>query len=508
MCSSSSCSPTSAASARQASSVDRSAWTKRTVPNAESSARACSPSSGLRALRYTRAPACSSPRAIISPMPRVPPVTTATLPVRSNSSTCRTLARQVCQSAAMNDVGATSEVGTLRTVMLHRPGPELRRLTPRNNDQLLFDGVPWVARAQEEHDAFAQALRDRGVEVLHLDRLLTEVLDFPAARSELIAAAVDDPRLGTTLQRATTAHLADLAPEDLARTLIAGLAHDELRADGLAYRLLAPGEFVVPPLPNLLFTRDSSVWVGDEVAVTSLAMPARARESTITAAVYTHHPRFAGVEQLYGAHLEHLEGGDVLLLAAGVVAVGVGERTTPGGAERLARQVFSRDLAHTVLVVPIAQQRATMHLDTIATMVDVDAMVMYPAVADSLVAWTVTADASPTHPTAADADAIELSVSGPQPFVVAAAEAMGIDRLRVIDTGLDPVTAEREQWDDGNNTLALAPRLAVAYERNTVTNAALEAAGIDVIRIAGSELGSGRGGPRCMSCPIARDPLP
>ncbi|MGY1619160.1 arginine deiminase [Geodermatophilus sp. SYSU D00691] len=405
-------------------------------------------------------------------------------------------------------VGASSEVGRLRTVLLHRPGPELSRLTPRNNDQLLFDGVPWVARAQEEHDAFAQALRDRGVEVLHLDRLLAEVLDFPAARAELIAAAVDDPRLGTTLQRAATAHLADLAPDELAATLIAGLAHDELRGgSGLAYRLMDRGEFIVPPLPNLLFTRDSSVWVGDEVAVTSLAMPARHRESTITSAVYTHHPRFAGVEQLYGARLEHLEGGDVLLLAEGVVAVGVGERTTPGGAERLARRVLSRGLAQTVLVVPIVQQRATMHLDTIATMVDVDAMVMYPAVADALVAWTVTASHSPpAHPTA-DSDGLELTVRGPAPFVEAAAAAMGIDRLRVIDTGLDPVTAEREQWDDGNNTLALAPRLAVAYERNTVTNAALEAAGIEVVRIAGSELGSGRGGPRCMSCPVTRDPL-
>ncbi|MGY1738905.1 arginine deiminase [Geodermatophilus sp. SYSU D00684] len=407
-------------------------------------------------------------------------------------------------TAAPSPLGVTSEVGPLRTVVLHRPGAELRRLTPRNNDQLLFDGVPWVARAQEEHDAFAAALTDRGVEVLYLDRLLTDVLDHPTAREELVAAAVDDPRLGATLQRTAAGHLSGLAAEDLAGALMAGLAHHELRGGrGLAYELMDRHDFVVPPLPNLLFTRDSSVWVGDQVAVTSLAMPARHRESTILRAVATHHPRFAGAEQLYDSSLEHLEGGDVLLLAAGVVAVGVGERTTPGGAERLARRVFARGLAHTVLVVPIAQERATMHLDTIATMVDVDAMVMYPAVADTLVAWTVTADTPPD-----DADTTDLVVRGPAPFVAAAAEAMGIDRLRVIDTGLDPVTAEREQWDDGNNTLALAPRLAVAYERNTVTNAALEAAGIEVVRIAGSELGSGRGGPRCMSCPVWREPLP
>ena len=282
-------------------------------------------------------------------------------------------------------MGATSEVGRLRTVLLHRPGPELRRLTPRNNDQLLFDGVPWVARAQEEHDAFAQALRDRGVEVLHLDRLLAEILSFPAARAELIGAAVDDPRLGATLQRAATTPPGRGSPPRTwpPRSSPASPTTSCAAGTGWPTRSWTASDFVVPPLPNLLFTRDSSVWVGDEVAVTSLAMPARHRESTITAAVYTHHPRFAGVEQLYGAHLEHLEGGDVLLLAPGVVAVGVGERTTPGGAERLARRLFARGLAHTVLVVPIAQQRATMHLDTICTMVDVDAMVMYPAVADS-----------------------------------------------------------------------------------------------------------------------------
>jgi arginine deiminase len=186
----------------------------------------------------------------------------------------------------------------------------------------------------------------------------------------------------------------------------------------------------------------------------------------------------------------------VLLLAPGVLAVGVGERTTPAGAERLARRVFGAGLAHTILAVPIAQERATMHLDTVCTMVDADAVVMYPNIADTLQAWTVTArpDGEP-------------EVNTLRPFLAAAAEAMGIERLRTIETGLDPVTAEREQWDDGNNTLAIAPRLCVAYERNVETNAQLVRAGIEVIEISGSELGSGRGGPRCMSCPIERAPL-
>ena len=193
----------------------------------------------------------------------------------------------------------------------------------------------------------------------------------------------------------------------------------------------------------------------------------------------------------------------MLLLAPGVIAVGVGERTTPAGVERFARQVFHARLAHTVLAVPIAQERATMHLDTVCTMVDVDKIVMYPNMADSLQAFSVTA------PEPGDTeDTLTLRVSGAEPFLVAAAKAMQIDTLHQIDTGLDPVTAEREQWDDGNNTLALAPRVAVAYERYDETNDRLEDAGIEVVRIAGSELGSGRGGPRCMSCPISREPLP
>jgi arginine deiminase len=393
---------------------------------------------------------------------------------------------------------ADSEVGRLRTVLLHRPGPELKRLTPRNNDSLLFDGIPWVGRAQEEHDQFADALRSRGVEVLYLLELLTETLSVPAARKETTEAVLSDVRLGDTLRRRVEAHLSELDPAELATVLTAGLAHDELRTgSGLRYTLMDRHAFVIDPLPNLLFTRDSSVWVGGEVAVTSLAMPARERETTLTRAIYTYHPRFAGADRLYEPGLEHVEGGDVLLLAPGTIAVGVGERTTPAGAERLACRVFERGLAHTVLAVPIAQERATMHLDTVCTMVDVDAVVMYPNIADSLVAYAVTAGGDG-----------EVRIAPPQPFLLAAAAAMGIDQLRVIDTGLDPITAEREQWDDGNNTLCIAPRLAVAYERNIETNARLEEAGIEVVRIRGSELGSGRGGPRCMSCPVLRDPLP
>src|SRR5690348_15756307 len=287
--------------------------------------------------------------------------------------------------------GVNSEVGRLRTVMLHRPGPELQRLTPRNNDKLLFDGIPWVSRAQDEHDAFAAALTARGVEVVYLTELLIQTLGDPAARERAVDDVLSTLHLGDTLRDYLRLVLSDLDAENLALVLTAGLRNDEVRGGfGLVTSLLAHDDFVIDPLPNLLFTRDSSVWIRDRVAITSLAMPARERETQLTDLIYSRHPRFSAVEQIHGRQREHVQGGDVLLLAPGVIAVGVGERTTPAGAERLARQVFEAGLAETVLAVPIAQERATMHLDTVCTMVDVDKIVMYPNVADQLRALAVT----------------------------------------------------------------------------------------------------------------------
>ncbi|ALR10907.1 arginine deiminase [Mycobacteroides saopaulense] len=396
-------------------------------------------------------------------------------------------------------LGANSEVGRLRAVVLHRPGDELKRLTPRNNDQLLFDGLPWVARAQEEHDAFAEVLRSRGVEVLLLSDLLREALASGAARVQGISAAVNARRLGYALAQDLSEYLRSLDAGDLAYVLMCGMTFDELPVGGkvaqpsLVRTMHHGSDFVIEPLPNLLFTRDSSFWIGHKFAITSLALPARVRETSLTDLIYAHHPRFLGVRRAYESHSAPVEGGDVLLLGPGVVAVGVGERTTPAGAEALARSLFDDGLAHTVLAVPIAQERASMHLDTVCTMVDTDAVVMYPAIQDSLSAFTIRRTEG------------GVSISGADPFVEAAADAMGIGKLRVIDTGLDPVTAEREQWDDGNNTLAVAPGVVVAYERNVETNARLEASGVEVLAISASELGTGRGGPRCMSCPVSRD---
>jgi arginine deiminase len=367
---------------------------------------------------------------------------------------------------------------------------------------MLFSALPWAERAQEEHDAFTQLLRDCGVEVLYLTELLQDALEYTKARAQAARAVLKEPRLGEELRGQLAGYLDSLPPEELAQLLIMGLARDEFRGGhGVVFGLLSAWDYVIDPLPNLVFARDSSVWIGDSVAVTS--PPGRAVEAELAAIVFEHHPMFTGTKRLYEPGLEELTGGDVLLLAPGVVAIGIGFQTSSAGMERLARRTFDSGFAHTVLAVlsRTAEDPGGECLDTLCTLVGPDTVVMRPAVAYSLVAHTIT-----QRPDG-------LRLSHPQPFLEAAAQAMGIGRLRIIETGLVPGrpggrydAGPAAQWDDGGNLLVLGPETVVSYERNVLTNARLEDAGIEVIRVPGGELAGCRGGPRAICCPLAREP--
>ena len=400
--------------------------------------------------------------------------------------------------------GVDSEVGRLRTVLVHRPGAELRRITPQQRCGMLLPSPPWAERAQAEHDAFADTLRGAGVTVLYLTELLQDALEYVAAREQAIATALSDSRLGEELRAQLGDYLAGLRPEELAQVLIMGLARDEFPAGhGAVFGLLGAWDYVIDPLPNLVFARDTCVWIGDSVAVTS--PPGRRQEAELAATVFAHHPMFAGTKRLYEPGHELLAGGDVLLLAPGVVAIGIGAYTSPAGMERLARRVFDTGFAHTVLAV-LNDPATAECLDTLCTLAGPDTVVMRPSVAYSLVARTITQRGE------------GLRLSHAQPFLEAAAESMGLDRLQVIETGLGPgrgtghgpgpgaLGGPPGQWDDAGNLLALGPGTVVSYERNTLTNARLEAAGIDVVRVPGGELVGCRGGPRAICCPVGREP--
>jgi arginine deiminase len=410
----------------------------------------------------------------------------------------------VATPSTTTDLGVASEVGTLRTVIVHRPDLAHERLSPTNCHELLFDDVIWVRRARQEHDAFVDLMRDRGVEVLLFADLLAETLSDAAAREWLLERKLRPEEVTAIFARELTAWMTEMSAGELAARLTGGvtlaeLPDDVVRAVGRAMR---PTDFVLRPLPNTLFMRDTSAWIYGGVSINAMFWPARQHETLNLEAVYRFHPRFrdAGFEIWFGG-ADHdwgsasLEGGDIMPAGDGVVLVGQGERSNARAVSILAQNLFAGGGARLVIGAQMPRERAAMHLDTVFTFCDRNVATLYEPVVSQIVPILYTPDG----------DRGVVGEVSDRSFLDEVKDALGLESLTLVATGGDEFEAERNQWDDGNNVVALSPGTVVAYERNEATNAKLAKAGVEVLAIAGQELGRGRGGGHCMTCPISRD---